>query len=415
MGSPISGQLPNGFDRADGLNGRVGTSVGDGVGQIQSSAGLNQLPIEELVDSPKVERAEQATIVHQFRMSLYEAQNQIQYYGRGTILTDSAGNVTRVLSASFNPDGTASGATSPLMIPVIFTIISESISFDTPPDEISFTEVELGINIIQYPRYVYAFSPIATTDGEYGVNRILNQDVVRCLQNYFENTTSSYRDALIFQLKASLGNPGTLDGSGNIVHAADVTGTLTSDDTTTYSIVPIAGTDLAKNAAIEIIQKYWRNEETPYVIGYEIEWSVYYFRPQYLNPGGYVEDPIYQATPQLPDYFWSPDDPPDDSDTIFDLLGTYNPQCYSSTGIAGGKPSISWLRKADRFILQRTWFKWTRRWIGSPVGFWDPDLFNSNNAPWAPTGGTTYNTASQPQLLKQDISLANIPSFKLGT
>jgi hypothetical protein len=413
MASPITGQLPNGFDRADGLNGRVGTPVPEGVGQIQSSAGLNYIPIEELPDSPKVERAEQATIVHQFRMSLYEAGNQIQYYGRGTILTDSAGNVTRVLSASFNPDGTPSGATTPYMIPVIFTIISESISFDTPPDEISCTEVELGINIIQYPRYVYAFSPIVTTDGNWFTNRILNQDVVRCLQNYFENTTSSYRDALIFQLKASLGSPGSLDGNGNIVHALKVNGTLTSDGSTTYSIVPIAGTDLAKNAAIEIIQKYWRNEETPYVVGYEIEWNAYYFRPQYINPGGYVENPIYQATPQLPDYFWSPNDPPDDAGTIFDKLGTYNPQCYSITGLAGGASSISWLRKSDRWILQRTWFKWTRRWIGSPVGFWDPDLFNSNNAPWAPSGGTSYNTASQPQLLKGDISAASIPSFTI--
>lgn len=383
--------LENGFDWADGLAGRNGTPTPAGAITIFSSQSDNSQPIEEMPDSPEIERAEQATLTHRFTMSWDEGLNQIQYYGRGTILTDSFGNISKVLSAKIQRQG-AKGC--------IFSIVAESVSFDTPPDEFQITPVELGVNIIKYPRYFYAF----LADGDGQPDNLLNQEVIRCLQNYFENPTAAYRDALTFQLQWSQGQLGTIAGNNSIISPAAInvdldTGTaIVGAPTGNYATVyPIAGTDLAKAAAIEIIQKYWRNEETPYIIGYQIDWSSYYFRPQFLNPGGYVENPISEASPQLPEYFYSPDNPPDSS-TIFDQISTFNPQCYSENGAIGGALVLSWLRKADDYEYQRTWFKIHRQWIGSPIGFWDPQLYNSGNRPVV---AGDYVGASTPKITAQ--------------
>jgi hypothetical protein len=388
------GSLPSGLDRADGLEGRLGTPTPEGSIFIESSSGTGLIPIEELPDSPEIERGEQSTIVHRFRMSWAEALQQISYYGRGSILTDSKGIVSRVLTAKIQHE---KGETCTL------TITSESISFDTPPDDFSLVECELGVNIIKYPRYFYAFFPTSGIDSNWEEDRQLNQDVIRSLQNYFENVTPVYRQALMLQLTQSLGYAGTLSGgtTGTIVPPSPRPWTTSDGKSTTY--IPICGTNLAKYAAMEILGKYWLNEETPYIVGYEITWSVYYFRPQYLNPGGYVEDPIYNANPQLPGYFWSPDNPPG-NDTVFDHLAELNPQCYSSNGTSDGYATISWLRKADRCEYQRTWFKVTRTWIGSPIGFWDFDLFNKDNAPWATGSAGSYSTMAPPPLTAADIT-----------
>lgn len=406
--SPTSGPLPNGLDWADGLAGRIGTAAPPGSIQVKSSAGDNLIPIEELPGYPIIERGEQATITHKFRMSWDEGQTQIYYYGRGTILVDSGGNVTRVLNASIERE---KFGPTPDVTTCIMTVTCESVSFDTPPDDFEIVEVELGVNIIKYPRYFYAFNPTFVLDNNYITHTLLNQDIIRWLQNYFENVTASFRDSIIFQLNASLGHLGSVDGNGNIVRDASFNVTLPGDSST-ITVTPIAGTDLAKKAAMEIVSKYWHNEETPYIVGYEIKHEIYSFRPWYLNPGGYVEDPIYDANPQLPDYFWSPDYPPDTA-TIFDNLAEINPQCYSSDGTKNGSPTISWLRKADRQIYQRTWFKIIRRWIGSPVGFWDPDLYNSENAPWATNGGTNYQDVTIPPIVKADIQNAIITTLNV--
>jgi hypothetical protein len=135
--------------------------------------------------------------------------------------------------------------------------------------------------------------------------------------------------------------------------------------------------ELALSAAQEVIQKLWKIEDSPYMVGFEINWSVYYYRPPYINPGGYVENPITEANPSLPDYFYSPLAPQDSNfskRTLFDYLYAYNPQCYLDKY---GYASISCLRKSDSIEYQRTWFKVTRSWLCSAVGMWDLDI-NSN-------------------------------------
>ena len=163
MASPSSGQLPNGIDWADGQLGRVGTLTTAGVIQIQSSAGVGAIPIEEVPGYPTIECGEQATIVHKFTMSWAEALTQILFYQRGTILADDEGNVTRVLTSSISR---TRGGPDPFQTWAEMTITCEAISFDTPPDLFRVTEVELGINIIKYPRYFYGIQ--YSYVGEYG-------------------------------------------------------------------------------------------------------------------------------------------------------------------------------------------------------------------------------------------------------
>lgn len=369
-------QLPNGFDRADGQEGRLGkASPADSIKVSDGQLG-SEVSTQEHPDSPEIERAEQATLTHRFNMSWDEAVTRIQSLGRGTILQDSYGNVTKVLSSRLqrNPGKYAT-----------LSVVSEGVSFDSPPDQFRVDPVELGVNILKHPRYFYALQ------GNNPTERLKNQAVIRELQNYFENVTSQYRDYLSHRMLFSLSDSsndrtGSVLSNGAVVGAASYT--PSGQDVT---VSPIPGTNMAKRAALEIIEKYWRGEETPYVVGWQITWSQFYWRPQYLNPGGYVEDPITQATPQLPPYFGMVDEALGTS--IFSALHSFNPQSYSSNGDRDGFTQLSWLRKADAQEEQRTWFKVDRTWVGSPIGYWDTDLYNQDKRP---TNDFEFNLPSVP-------------------
>lgn len=370
--------LPYGFDRADGLSARLGTPTDTSAILVKGPDGvltsIDSIPIEELPDSPEIERAEQATITHTFRMSWSEALNYIGILGRGLLVEDSFGNVYLILSVNLRHEQAGTG---------LFTVVMESKSFDSPPDEFSIVPVELGVNIIKHPRYFYAFFG----DGYGSTTELNNQMVIRLLQDYFDTPSANYRDAIIEMLKKSEGYD---SGDG-------AEGQPPPWNKTTQSYDPsakVAGTTMAKRAAQEIVQKYWRGEETPYLVGYEITFSQYFFVPPTLNPGGYVEDPMTEASPQLPEYFFSRVYPWDPTKTIFDYIPVYNPQCYSSDGTPDGSVNISWLRKADQVEFQRTWFRRTSTWIGSPVGFWDVDLYNRDSRPLVPGDYRVIKTKS---------------------
>jgi hypothetical protein len=368
----MAGELPVGFDRADGVSGRIGTATPAGSILYQTSSGamtIDDVTIEELPDSPDIERAEQATISKTYRMSWTECLNRIAFIGRGTYAEDSFGNGYLVLSCSIKHEPGGTG---------LMTIVMEAKTFDSPPDEFSIVPVELGVNIIKHPRYFYAF--LGTGYGS--TEELQNQMVIRLLQDYFENTNANYRNAIITMLTDSAGVP---TGVGDQPpHWNSDTGAY--DDGSLVS-----GTAIAKAAAIEIIQKWWRGEETPYVVGYEMTFSQYYFVSPFLNPGGYIEDPMTESYPQLPEYFYSRDFPPNAANTIFDYMPAINPQCYSDDGTSLGSVNISWLRKADQVEYQRTWFKKTMTWLGSPVGQWDIDLYT--NGP-RPSAAGDYRTTS---------------------
>ncbi|HEV2208721.1 MAG TPA: hypothetical protein VG167_08085 [Verrucomicrobiae bacterium] len=359
---------PSGLDWANGLGGLIGTPINPSQIIAMDMTGLIDIESktpEELPDSPEIERAEQATLTHRFSLPWGVALQKLIEYGRGTLLQDSSGNVTKVLSCKVQrqPGGLA-----------ILIVVSEGLSFDTPPDKFSIVPVELGLNILKHPRYFFALQGANNTEAT------ANQYVIRLLQDYFENSWPLYRDYLENRLYWSVAaNMATASPVSN----GDGTYTVTPPGQigTPNTVITIPGTDLAKSAAMEIVTKYWRGTESPYIVGYQITWSAFYFRPPFLNPGGYIEDPILQANPQLPAYFISPDYPPTLTNTIFDRLAVYNPQCYSDTGYDTGAAVISWLRKADQIVEERTWFQVDRIWIGSPVGFWDPDIYAAQHRP----------------------------------
>jgi len=340
----------------------IGTPTPDGAILVQSGGQtitIDGIPFEEEPDSPEIERAEQATFTHRFRMSWLEAITRIGFIGRGSFLTDTNGFIYFVLSVSIQRQ-TGGWA--------IMRVVTESKSFDTPPDDFSIVPVELGVHIIKHPRYFYAF----LGDGYGSITEQQNQMVIRLLQDYFDNANAQFRDAIVELLKASM-NSDAGEGEQKPEY----------DDGFDEN-AKVSGTNLAKRAALEIITKYWRGTETPYLIGYQVTWTQYYFRPTVLNPGGYIEDPFYEASPQVPDYFFSTEFPPNPGLTILDEITWFNPQAYSQDGIRGGPLNISWLRKADQIEYQRTWFKVERTWIGSPVGFWDDQLYTQENRPTAP-------------------------------
>ncbi len=400
-----------GFDRADGTTtlpnqplgtGGTGSTVGTpspaGAIITQSSVG-DVSSVEEDVTSPTLERAEQATCEHTLTMAFDAAKNYIVGLGRGTFVADSFGNIFRILSSKIQ-SLRADRAT--------LSYVAESISFDSPPDDYQMIPVELGIDILKHPRYSWALLPFASdqsttvTVGDTTITyQSIKQSIVRLIQSYrdspFYPSADQVNGLIQNNIVQQLTNVGDVSNLDVLVPVAGydpqtdlispprwdgVTANLPAGNYA-YAIVsvPVDLSDptdplaIAIAAANEVISKLWRQEDTPYVVGFQVTWTQYYFAPVYENPGGHLENPIGI----VPDYFMSPSQ--DGSDTIFDFLAAYNPQCYSQDGLASGDVDVSWLRKADEVEYQRTWFKVTRTWIGSPIGHWDSDLYTSGSRP----------------------------------
>lgn len=367
--------------------------------------------IEEMPDSPEIERAEQCTCTKRFRMPYDYAVFLISYMGRGTVLADNENRYLRILSTQIKRE-------KPNM--AILTIVSEALSFDLPPDEFSIEPIELGAGIMKYPRYFYALMPADTDTPEQSAAK---QAIIRAIQTYMDSpffpTSSSLNGILSGQIQDNIA--AQLSGGKSVIRLPnenyDPNITTTEEDSwpvqtlgaITYPDAPKANGDVNppcvlvavnKNtadvgspdpviqaafcAAQEILTKLWKQEDAPYQVACQVTWSTYYYiKPDY-NPGGYIEDPIYDLSPGnpgLPAYFGSSNFDYA-TGTIFDNIYQYNPQCYSSDGTAlTGQTSMSWLRKADVVNYERTWFKVTRTWIGSPQAHWDADLYNQKDRP----------------------------------
>jgi hypothetical protein len=408
----VNHNVPSGFDRADGVARgstfpAIGTPDPAGGKLTFGKAALNESP-----DSPEIERAEQATITHTAVLSSWDsAVTLLQVYGRGALLVDSSGNYSRVLSSRIKHGRGGK---------VELTIVAESISFDNPPDEFNIVPVELGVDILKHPRYFYSLMPTSQIQGWEGaadtaVEETVKQAIIRSLQTYrdaqFVPTKTNIDSFIGFnqdlvvrgmssgKLTYRIPNPDYDPTKPAVPDVAVDTSPATgqncqflvkSYDATTTASPSIA---LARAAALEIIQKLWRMEDTPYTTGWQVTWAEYFFRPPPLNPGGYIENPA-SASPALPDYFLSTAYPPNNSATIFDDLAKKNPQCYSVDGSIGGTANMSWLRKADEIEYQRTWFKVTRTWIGAPLGAWDADLYNQKARPKLPSDYRSYQLTS---------------------
>ncbi len=417
----MNNAYPTGLDRGDGVtplpiqplgsvgSGTFGTKNPDG-SVIQQVAGGGAQPPQERPDSPSIERSEQCTISHRLTMAWSDGLDYIKAIGRGVFQKDSNGLIYRVLSATLN---SLSSDQSELII------TSESISFDSPPDEFQCVPVDLGINILKNPRYSFALSPVAGDNGTYttvGETNIsftnVKSALIRMIQTYtdspffpsadnvngliqsnvIQQLTKGSGDATFISVSVPIHGP-AYDTTKKMIDPPVWDGTAANLPAGNYSYaiinVPVNLSDptdpiaIAIAAAKEIISKLWRQEDTPYITGYQILFSQYFFAPTFLNPGGYVEDP----TTIVPDFFMSPSQ--DGTDSIFDKLAWYNPQDYATNGqrpssfndSMASMASISSLRKADEIEYQRTWFKVTSQWAIAPIGVWDKDLYNENDRP----------------------------------
>lgn len=387
-------------------DGFAGTATPDALVKVSAANGATTIAgiqAEELPDSPEIERGEQATVTKRFRMPYNSGRQLLSVLYRGVILQDSeisptygVPNLYRILSTRIQRE-------KPEMC--IFTIVSEGLTFDLPPDEFSLTPVELGINILKHPRYFFALDPngpngkakVKVGDIEVTIGNILSS-IIRAIQAYQDspffpnasNINGLIQLNIINQivpdshgyLQVQYYNPTFNRAAKEIADPPNWYSGLNADKPAgnwPYAIVNIPsntpGIQLALAAAQEIVQKIWRVEDNPYLVGFQMQWSTYFNFCPAISPGGYIEDPIAAG---VPDYFTN-------SQGIFDYVAALNPQCYSSDGTSDGLANISWLRKSDDLDYQRTWFKQTRTWIGSAYGAWDSDIFSGGPRPSVPT------------------------------
>ena len=380
------------------------------------------MTLQEDADSPTIERGTQCTAQHRFTMAYQDASNLLSVIGMGTIVQDSYDNIWRVLTCSIQSESGGRGK---------LTTVSESVSFDTPPDEFQVNTVDLGIDIIKHPRY---FPNLYPTQSELGtITGKTKEAIIRAIQAYRDSpffpsaqNLTGFLNGQVQNIQVSTLSNGTIvhtvsnpnyqpqfnysedlviqDGLGTITYppAATANG-QTNDPNTPVSIntntTANPSIELAMAAAQEIITKLWRMEDSPYMAGIEVKYSFYTFLPPLFNLGSFLEDPNYI----VPDYFLQPDRsitelpprggiayPVAGADNIFKLNAATNPQDYSADGTAGGETQISWLRKADENQWERGLCKTTLTWVGSAVGYFDTQLYGATNRPTVPSDYQTF-------------------------
>ena len=321
-GFPVSG-----YDRADGLQGRPGTVSPPAV--VEASQALRVF--EEYPDSPTIERGEVTTIVHRFKVDLTTGQIYIQGLPRGSLSTDTYGNITKLLSATLQYER---GDLWTLMITSEgFGGVNDNGSasiFDVPPDEFSVEPVEFNPDLFRHPRYATVLNyndPVTGTTGAQIIQWLLGS--VNLSYNLGQSDTNS------------------LINSTNITDPAVLA--LTN----------------------ELLGELRQGQNTFYLSGFKVTYSYYGYLPNFLNPGGYLEDPV--ASGNIPIYFWSEDASGSNDSNIFNAVGpSVSPALYDN--------GLSWLRYADSQQYQRTWFKLTATWIGLPDGVWNPVIYNPSLA-----------------------------------
>ena len=260
-------------------------------------------------------------------------------YPRGAILLDNTvgpfgSNESRVLSTTANPIPKTSG----LLWNV--SMVSEAQSFANPPDEISYDIVELNPASEKHPRY----------------------------------------SALTYAQR-------------NLIRATDVSDAVDIQQfcTTQVEGFPTDSNQWAnqQGQALELLFKKQKGEDSFYLSGYKIQYSKYYWQPQDINPGGYIEDPFTI----IPYQFWTDGS----GNNIFRANAFYNENLFpNAEGESLYLPpyGLSWLRQTDLQVLNRTWWKVTQTWIGGPLGNWDNEWYNPVLQPLqisASYGGTIYS------------------------
>lgn len=321
-----AGDIPAIYDWADGQGDNYGTPAPAGLmnagGKIgTNTAGFLQFALEEASDSPTIEVAEQATITHRFIGVNYTfGQFLQQAYPRGSLMTDNNGNESVVLST--NLQRTKGG------IFANFTIVSEGQAplFSNLPDEFSIEPIELNPALEKHPRY---------------------QDL-------------TYKDRY------------TVRAAGQQLQNPDVSQTY-------KNAIDAISDPLAQQEAQELMYKMRSGTDSFYLSGYKVVWSQYFWKPQIINPGGYIEDPVYEGA--LPVFFWSTTQDVS-GENIFKDTTQFNGNMYYPDQGTAPPWGLTWLRQMDQVGWQRTQWKVTRTWIGATISQWDNELYNPEDQPF---------------------------------
>jgi len=333
--------IPSVFDRADGglttqwgtptPAGSLGINWSDGQASL-SGTGANPVSgpdifgniqvFEESSDSPIFDVGEQTTITHKFFVDYLTMQNIVITYKRGYEIYDNTSgplgpNLSRVLSNNAQPIPKTGG--------LIWTLAqtTECMSFPGPPDEMVYDIVELNPAAEKHPRY---------SALSYGQRSLVRTAEISDFADVTQQAKSNF---------------GTFPSSSN--QWANQQG-----------------------QAYELYFKKQKGEDSFYLSGYKLQYSQYFWYPQDINPGGYIEDPFTV----IPYQFWTDDF----GENIFSLNATWNPNLYpnpNATPPLDPPYGLSWLRQTDTQVLNRTWWKITYTWIGAPLGHWDNEWYNS--------------------------------------
>ncbi len=301
---------PSGVDRATGLGGQPGSPTP--TANIRGSSVASTF--EENPDSPEIELGEQSTIKHTFKLSWDNGLLILPSVARGSVLTDSAGNVTRVLSSTLRNSKVGLST---------LEIVSEGISFGIPPDEFEVEEVEFNPQLYVHP-YFQAIKDYAPGGDAYDGTRIL-----QIIDNAVNGTSLASQDE----------NQNLFDSS-----------TIPDSDILT--------------AANLLLAKRRQGIDTFQLSGLKVTWTTYASLPQLMDMGSYIQDPVDGG---LPPFFWSDTGEIGGNNILTYLSAINNPLFYAN--------GFSWLRQADHQSYERTWFKLTSSWIGGPLGHWDTDIY----------------------------------------
>lgn len=336
---------PSGLDRADGTGDFPGTPTPDNAISRQIATELNDAGtyFEESPDSPQFNFGEQGTIKHDFECDPDTFFQLIPLIQRGQITTDSYGDVSKVLESS---------ATYSKGNRYKVSVTSEGLNWGIPPDEFDVQPQDINPDLMKHPRYNYGPAGANTATG-YGLTAQMKQAI-----RFIINQNTNYMGASGFNM---IFNGAGIVGPGGVIKMSTT----------------------QQQMAWEIIQKYYRGEDTFYLPALVVTYSSYYYSPQPLCPGGFLDDPIFSSSgASVPYFFWSIDgtDDPSNTNNILQNIEEQDQWNLWSNG-------VTYLRKADTFQYARTWFKLTQTWVGAPTGpedqnnqtyiFWDPDLYKN--------------------------------------
>jgi hypothetical protein len=347
---------PNGLDRATGIDPFPGTPTPPDVAiasQVATPSPTGTTGdgsfFEEDPDSPEFDFGEQGTAAHTFTTdpTTFYTLLQSGSLARGQYYTDSTGDISRVLTSSvkwLKADR------------VKLRMTMEGINWGIPPDEFTIEPLDINPDLMKHPRY---------NDGSGGATGNGLTDAQKGVIRAVTNSQTSYNAATA--LNAVLNGGWILPNNGG-------------------PVFPATGATTQQKMAWEVIQRYWRGEDTFYLPAIRVTWSRFYpiplnYAPDFpgLNPGGYIEDPVADGI--IPYFFWSLDgtDNPDPSN---DILQNFAIEQIGNLYTDG----VTYLRQCDQLIDQRTWYKLISIWVGAPTGetdamgnnyiYWDPVLYS---------------------------------------